>query len=290
MGKQKPEIKTYAEEKKEFSEAFGDDNKWNEKWNKDSSYEPIKEFMKSIQKNENDIWTKTLNGIPYTESDFQEAIRLVKSYLKKKDAGKRNKIEIHLKEHKGLSSALLHMKEREEKHFLIEHQGLQNETPDNFTYQVSAVLDYLEYYAYQPITKEQIRESGQILKKNKILTELLYNGLYGMDIKLTKKHMNALDEVIILKRLLLSNLSYNNKKILFERDKEIVRQNGELYPIMLVHFDYIKNIIIENQRKKGTDKEVFEYIAKLTFHFKKWTAVKQYYHDKYLTLPTLELH
>lgn len=147
-------------------------------------------------------------------------------------------------------------------------------TTRNLFEQIIKVVEDLNY---------QIGHSKAVMK----ITDLLIKKLNGQNLDerfLTLEDLNYLSELILTKRDLIEVTGEAKKKILFQRDMKLVKQNENMYPIMFNWQDYCKREIYEANGREFKITDFFKYISNITDKHIKWTAIKQYYYDKYLLI------
>jgi hypothetical protein len=154
---------------------------------------------------------------------------------------------------------------------------------------------YLNKHFFNKIFNEKklkYEEYAISLYKNPKLLELIFESLRKLKNsnqekidELDNKLLMVYDELVSTKDELLRGKSKIEIKEFFEHDVKLVKQNYNIYPIILNYVAYIKKEILEANHRKSTLKEVFLYISKnITNGFIKPTAIKKYYYDKYLDL------
>lgn len=277
--------KKYSEHWQEFIDLSKDGNAWDEWWDKIINLEDISETLDSISNKRNKkIWMDILSvrncwKTNKAKMDFE---KMAKSYLKKKDSTKFNKIKNHLKKHPGISNYYMSIFKNKLKTKLLEEQGLNGKPPGGDTLKVSIILEYISNYSQKEISNELIKETGQKLIKDRDLAFVLENAFKGIDTHLTNKYLDAMDKVIEKQRLLNDVMDGDSDKdiLLFDKICDIVYDLPDLYPL-LFNFEELIYKILNSKRKSQTKSNLFKFISLKTGGRKSVSAIKVYYYDKY---------
>lgn len=124
------------------------------------------------------------------------------------------------------------------------------------------------FYGYTKESKSNITDTEYIEIKKKVTDYVNYN----------------IERLVQARFELIQNNSTIEIKRNYEKDLKSVIQNPELYPILFPYENYIRTEIYEANYRDFNKTIFFRHISDLTGGFKKSTAIKQYYYDKYLFL------
>lgn len=148
---------------------------------------------------------------------------------------------------------------------------------------LSMIIDLNKHRSHNYTALKEFKELLLFLKKKPKIFNMFEQLIYDYDY-IYFKSRKILEQLILTKRELLKDKKEVELKKYYENDVKFVKQIPEVYPILFNYEKFIRKEIFEANYRKFNKIIFFKYISDLTGGFKKWTAIKKYYYDKYLDL------
>ena len=153
---------------------------------------------------------------------------------------------------------------------------------DQYPYKIDSINDFLK----------KSPELADLIETTYKVAENIMNEYCEETFKLKEETVKLREEKIFIYEFMnsrfhqIKKLGLKDNNILFELDKDLVKQNQNMYPILFNYFEFIRKEILnkyEVTNRYTTNEEVYKYISNFTID-KKWTAVKTYYTQTFLYL------